>query len=180
VSRVFFFFVFFLLIFLHSFSFSDLFLPSFLHLRNNTITTNSYVKDFLKAIGPEGLPKLLAGFEDERAYAQCVFAFAKVENVKKAEKEGEETPSTSAAARVFVGRTHGSIARTPRGPRTFGWDCIFVPGDRDGEEGKEVEKNNNPGQLTYAEMPASRKNLISHRRRALDKLRAFLVERYSE
>lgn len=128
-----------------------------------TIAKNSYVKDFLKAIGPEGLPKLLTGFGDDGAYAQCVFAFAEV--------KGGEDRAAASAARVFVGRTHGSIARTPRGPRTFGWDCVFVPGG---------DENKNPAKLTYAEMPSEAKNAISHRRRALDKLRAFLVEEYSK
>ena len=121
---------------------------------------NSYVKDFLKAIGPEGLPKLLAGFDDDGAYAQCVFAFAEVDS----------KASSPSAARVFVGRTQGSIARTPRGPRTFGWDCVFVPDENE---------NDNPGKLTFAEMSPEVKNAISHRRRALDKLRAFLVQEYS-
>ena len=143
---------------------------------------NSYVKDFLKAIGPEGLPKLLTGFDDDGAYAQCVFAFAEVNRRRsEEEKEKEEAaPSStsssspsSSAARVFVGRTHGSIARAPRGPRTFGWDCVFVPGD------DKEDNNNNPGKLTYAEMTSEAKNAISHRRRALDKLRAFLVQEYS-
>ena len=132
----------------------------------------SYVKDFLKAIGPEGLPKLLAGFDDDGAYAQCVFAYAKVDSGNKSEEDEAAAPSSSSSspARVFVGRTQGSISRAPRGPRTFGWDCVFVPGG---------EEDDNPGRLTYAEMSSEAKNAISHRRRALDKLRAFLVSEYS-
>lgn len=129
-------------------------------------TINSYVKDFLKAVGPEGLPKLLVGFDDDGAYAQCVFAFAEVDR----SPSPATSSSSSAPARVFVGRTQGTIARSPRGPRTVGWDCVFVPSG---------DENNNPGKLTYAEMSQEAKNPISHRRRALDKLRAFLVEHYS-
>eukprot|EP01055_Gregarina_sp_Pseudo9_P000290 Gregarina_sp_Pseudo_9__289@NODE_1187_length_1804_cov_7_835694_g1113_i0_p2_GENE_NODE_1187_length_1804_cov_7_835694_g1113_i0NODE_1187_length_1804_cov_7_835694_g1113_i0_p2_ORF_typecomplete_len195_score16_26Ham1p_like/PF01725_16/4_9e55_NODE_1187_length_1804_cov_7_835694_g1113_i011211705 len=57
---------------------------------------------------------------------------------------------------VFVGEIHGTIV-DPRGPSNFGWDPNFLP---DGESG------------TYAELPHSRKSEISHRRRALDMLRA--------
>ena len=35
-----------------------------------------YIKWFLKALGPEGLPKMLAGFDDKSAYAQCIFAYS--------------------------------------------------------------------------------------------------------
>jgi inosine triphosphate pyrophosphatase len=59
---------------------------------------------------------------------------------------------------VFEGRTEGKIVEA-RGPTDFGWDPIFEP-----EEG--VGK-------TYAEMPKEEKNLISHRGRALEKVKAF-------
>jgi inosine triphosphate pyrophosphatase len=35
-----------------------------------------YIKDFLKALKPEGLYTLLAGFEDKSAYALCTFGFS--------------------------------------------------------------------------------------------------------
>ena len=35
-----------------------------------------YIKWFLKALGHEGLPKMLAGFDDKSAYAQCIFAYS--------------------------------------------------------------------------------------------------------
>jgi len=34
-----------------------------------------YVKWFLEKVGPEGLYKMLVGFEDKTAYAVCTFAF---------------------------------------------------------------------------------------------------------
>eukprot|EP00043_Microstomoeca_roanoka_P016971 m.175976 g.175976 ORF g.175976 m.175976 type:complete len:211 (-) comp16552_c13_seq1:731-1363(-) len=70
-----------------------------------------YIKWFLSAIGHEGLNKMLAGFEDKTAYAQCVFAFQ---------------PSEGVEPIVFVGRTDGKIVPA-RGPHTFGWDPIFQP-----------------------------------------------------
>lgn len=59
---------------------------------------------------------------------------------------------------LFEGRTEGRIVPA-RGSGRFGWDPIF-----------EAE---NTG-LTYAEMPSEQKNKISHRYRALEKLRAHL------
>ena len=35
-----------------------------------------YIKWFLKALGHEGLPRMLAGFDDKSAYAQCIFAYS--------------------------------------------------------------------------------------------------------
>ncbi|TVY81011.1 Inosine triphosphate pyrophosphatase [Lachnellula suecica] len=59
---------------------------------------------------------------------------------------------------IFQGRTDGKIV-PPRGPTNFGWDPIFE------YEGK-----------TYAEMDKVEKNKISHRFRALDKLKTWLQE----
>ena len=49
-----------------------------------------------------------------------------------------------------------------RGPTHFGWDPVFEPDEGGGQ--------------TYAEMDGPSKNAISHRFRALQKLRAFLAE----
>ena len=59
---------------------------------------------------------------------------------------------------LFVGTCDGSIV-PPQG-EGFGWDPIFRPAEADGR--------------TFAEMAGDEKNAISHRRRAVDKLRAFL------
>ncbi|KIJ57139.1 hypothetical protein M422DRAFT_57575 [Sphaerobolus stellatus SS14] len=59
---------------------------------------------------------------------------------------------------IFEGKTDGKIV-PPRGPTNFGWDPIF-----------EAE---NTGK-TYAELPSEVKNKISHRYRALSKLREYL------
>ncbi|CAM6100003.1 unnamed protein product [Calypogeia fissa] len=65
---------------------------------------------------------------------------------------------------TFVGRTEGTIV-PPRGPGEFGWDPVFQP------EGS---------QLTFAEMLREEKNKISHRRRALDKVREhFYANNYA-
>ncbi|KAJ3282722.1 nucleoside triphosphate pyrophosphohydrolase ham1 [Borealophlyctis nickersoniae] len=61
---------------------------------------------------------------------------------------------------LFEGRTEGKIVPA-RGPKDFGWDPIFQP---DGFE------------QTYAEMPKATKNTISHRFKALEKLKAFMAD----
>ncbi|KAL8291792.1 hypothetical protein RQP46_002050 [Phenoliferia psychrophenolica] len=60
---------------------------------------------------------------------------------------------------LFEGRTEGRIVPA-RGPSHFGWDPVF-----------EVEDTGK----TYAEMDGEQKNALSHRYRALDKLRAYLL-----
>ncbi|XP_030350743.1 inosine triphosphate pyrophosphatase isoform X6 [Strigops habroptila] len=102
-----------------------------------------YIKWFLEKLKPEGLYKLLAGFEDKSAYALCTFAFS--------------TGNPEEPVKLFKGQTHGLIVE-PRGPRDFGWDPCFQP---DGYN------------QTYAELPKAVKNSISHRYRALSELSAF-------
>lgn len=63
---------------------------------------------------------------------------------------------------TFVGRTEGKIV-PPRGPPNFGWDPIFQP---DGYT------------QTYAEMPKEEKNRISHRGKALDKVKTHFATNY--
>lgn len=60
---------------------------------------------------------------------------------------------------LFQGVTKGNIVDS-RGPTDFGWDSVFQPEGFD---------------QTYAEMDKKIKNTISHRFRALDKLRDFLT-----
>ena len=62
-------------------------------------------------------------------------------------------------AHYFVGEVHGKIIQEKRWDEAFGYDPIFVP------EGYEK---------TFAELPLSIKNQISHRGKAFQKLIAFL------
>jgi inosine triphosphate pyrophosphatase len=62
---------------------------------------------------------------------------------------------------LFEGSTEGNIVPA-RGPNKFGWDPIFAPTESDGK--------------TYAEMDGEEKNKISHRYRALEKLRVYLQQ----
>lgn len=59
---------------------------------------------------------------------------------------------------IFSGETDGIIVE-PTAVETFGWDSCFMP------KGYKI---------TYAEMPKSEKNLISHRKKAMSKLKEFL------
>jgi XTP/dITP diphosphohydrolase len=67
------------------------------------------------------------------------------------EKEG--VPQT------FIGKLHGQIARSPRGAFGFGYDPLFIP---DGFS------------ESLAELGPETKNQISHRARALAKLKEYL------
>merc|ERR1711935_216874 len=74
-----------------------------------------YIKWFSKAVGNEGLVKMLKPFDDHSGYAQCIFSYM-----------DETTPEPIS----FIGRTDGTIV-DPRGTDGFGWDPIFLP---DGHE----------------------------------------------
>ena len=53
-----------------------------------------YVKWFLGAVGPDGLHRMLAGFDDKSADAVCVFAYC---------------AGPDAAPLLFEGRTAGTV-----------------------------------------------------------------------
>jgi len=59
----------------------------------------------------------------------------------------------------FEGVCEGRITEEARGDRGFGYDPVFVPAN---------------STKTFAEMSIDEKNLFSHRRKAMDKLVAFL------
>ena len=63
---------------------------------------------------------------------------------------------------AFEGIIKGQIADRPRGSHGFGYDPIFIP---DGF------------QQTFGELAPAEKNQLSHRARALEKLRTFLMPR---
>ena len=103
-----------------------------------------YIKWFLEKLGPEGLHRMLYGFEDNSAEAVCTFGYC----------SGEDSE-----VHLIQGRTQGTIV-SPRGSRDFGWDPCFQPLDYD---------------KTYAELPKEEKNKISHRSRAIEKLKDYLL-----
>ncbi|EAS02328.1 non-canonical purine NTP pyrophosphatase, RdgB/HAM1 family protein (macronuclear) [Tetrahymena thermophila SB210] len=101
-----------------------------------------YIKWFLKELKPAGVVKMLAGYEDKSAYAQCIIAYM---------SEELEDPL------CFIGQTPGLIT-LPSSP-IQGWNqnssWPFQP------EGYSQ---------TYQELPADVKNKISHRSRAIHKM----------
>ena len=109
-----------------------------------------YIKWFLDTCVHEGLNKMLDGFDDRTCYAQTVVAYC-------------EGPGSQ--VRLFDGRTNGTVVR-PRGPTDFGWDPVFQC-----EEGGDDTKGR-----TYAEMDKSAKNNVSHRGKAFEMFKHFIVE----
>ncbi|XP_052774410.1 inosine triphosphate pyrophosphatase-like isoform X2 [Mya arenaria] len=106
-----------------------------------------YIKWFLKKLGPSGLYKMLAGFEDKSAEALCIFAYS--------------TGEPGSDIQLFIGKTPGKIV-DPRGPTDFGWDPCFQPSGFE---------------QTYAEMSKEQKNLISHRGKAVQALKDFFMKK---
>ncbi|KAH0553981.1 hypothetical protein KQX54_006769 [Cotesia glomerata] len=105
-----------------------------------------YIKWFLEKLGPEGLVDMLTTWQDKSAEAVCTFAYS------------SGNPDDEII--LFEGKTQGTIV-SPRGPRDFGWDPIFQP---DGYT------------ETYAELPKSVKNEISHRSKALEQLKNYFMK----
>ncbi|MCL5427967.1 MAG: non-canonical purine NTP pyrophosphatase [Candidatus Marsarchaeota archaeon] len=66
--------------------------------------------------------------------------------------------------KVFSGKVGGRIAGRPRGDNGFGWDPVFVP---DGHA------------QTFAQMPMTEKNRISHRAMAFRAFGAYMSRRRS-
>jgi XTP/dITP diphosphohydrolase len=65
--------------------------------------------------------------------------------------------------KLFEGRCAGRMAPAPRGEHGFGYDPAFVPDDE-------------PGELTMAELSDAQKDAISHRGRAARALFAWLTD----
>ena len=61
----------------------------------------------------------------------------------------------------LVGECRGSIATVESGGNGFGYDSVFIPAEGDGR--------------TFAEMPPGDKDVVSHRRRAMEQLPGLLA-----
>jgi len=111
------------------------------------------------------LLRLLVGVPPDRRTARfrCAIAFARVAPASRAGDESE--PSGTRVARgeplIFEGTCEGRILESPRGTAGFGYDPLFLP---DGHA------------QTFAELGDEVKNKISHRARALAKLRRWFAE----
>ncbi|MCF6136466.1 non-canonical purine NTP pyrophosphatase [Pseudalkalibacillus berkeleyi] len=116
--------------------------------------TGLYVEHF------EGLPGGLTQiFWDKLQADKFCEIFGNNHNVKAVAKttigyiDGKNT-------KIFEGEIEGEISTSPRGDRSFQWDCVFIP--------KGYDK-------TFAEL-GEKKNEISMRRKALDKFSLYLRE----
>ncbi|MGB7746608.1 MAG: non-canonical purine NTP pyrophosphatase [Verrucomicrobiia bacterium] len=88
--------------------------------------------------------------EKRTARFRCVIALVQVQSPQ----------STVHSPQLFDGACEGRIGFAPRGKNGFGYDPLFVP---DGFE------------QTFAELGEDVKNKLSHRAKALEKLKAFLT-----
>jgi len=60
---------------------------------------------------------------------------------------------------LFIGKVSGTVSLEPKGENGFGYDPIFIPEDCN---------------KTFAEMSSKEKNKISHRKKAIIKMKSFL------
>lgn len=99
-------------------------------------------RDWYMAMGKvEGMLQEMGPDTDRSATFHCVLALAW--------PDGEHV--------VYEGKCPGTITWPPRGQLGFGYDPVFIPTDRDGEE-------------TFAEIDPAEKHRISHRSDAFAKL----------
>ncbi len=87
--------------------------------------------------------------------------------VKLIGKKKSETKVTNATAiydgntmKIFKSSISGTLSKKDKGSHGFGFDKVFIPRGYS---------------ITYAQMPPALKNKISHRAKALKKLRNYLV-----
>lgn len=64
---------------------------------------------------------------------------------------------------IFIGEVKGKVSHNNRGENGFGWDKVFIPQGYD---------------QTFAQMPPKLKDSISHRGKALAKLKDFIKTNY--
>lgn len=103
-----------------------------------------YIKWFQSSLGNDGLYKILNAYVDKSAVAVCTLAFC---------------PAPHSDPVIFTGKTRGHIVAPHPSLGTTGWDGIFVP---DGEE------------KPFFAMPIEKKNLLSHRGKAVRKFADWL------
>jgi len=105
---------------------------------------------------------MLAGFDTKDAWALCTFAYS-------------AGPGTEPI--LFEGRTDGRIVPA-RGTADFGWDAVFEAEDTGKTYGFSISSPLTGVFIctfSYAEMTPEQKNGLSHRYRALAKLKEYLI-----
>lgn len=118
---------------------------------------------FVEALdGEPGIYSARYGKDDHDRIARLLDNLAGAENRRAAFRAVFVYYHAPGAYESFEGICRGRIAPQPRGANGFGYDPVFIP---DGHE------------KTFAEMDAAVKNRISHRSRALDGFRKYLLRR---
>jgi len=95
--------------------------------------------------------------ENRTARFRCVIALVSV--------EGDVSPSIDAiakSARIFQGKCEGRLALAAKGAGGFGYDPLFIP---------------NGCTQSFAELGEDVKNKLSHRAKALEELKDYLIKR---
>lgn len=116
------------------------------------------------ALGASQMHKLLAGFDDKSAQAVCTFAYCA--------GPGHEPV-------LFQGRTDGKLVES-RGSTVFGKSASMKQvwcGRKVANSGIGWDSCFEYEGQTYAEMDKSEKNRISHRGKALEKLKEWLARK---
>jgi XTP/dITP diphosphohydrolase len=106
------------------------------------------------------LLRLLSGKSDRRGRFRCVIAWTPVPKfLPKVISPACDASEAELSTQVFSGACEGRVLEAPRGAHGFGYDPLFVP---------------HGFNETFAELGDHAKNRISHRSRALEKLRSHL------
>ena len=95
----------------------------------------------------------LAGKSNRNARFRTVVTIIRVESQKSKDRYAQ--------SRQVEGEVRGVMATEERGESGFGYDALFIPEGYD---------------KTFGELPAEVKNTISHRARALERMRSLIVD----
>lgn len=109
--------------------------------------------------GWNGLPGALVAWFLQSVGCQGIAEMASGLTDRSAEVTTALGYADAAGIRVVTGTLKGTLTNEPRGANGFGYDSIFAP---------------NGGPRTFAEMSATEKNGISHRKLAVDALKSEL------
>ena len=104
--------------------------------------------------------RFLENFKNYKEAFNYIISKTKIKNDKRAFFNTTICLTLNPAHHIFfVGKINGTISDKPRGVNGFGYDPIFVPNGLD---------------KTFAEMKSDKKNNVSHRMIALQKMESFL------